>query len=113
MLVDQFGQNLSSADLWRQQANKAVIGPGANVYQNGISIAGMTPSRYMEGAQALYWKQPWIKTAEGIISKKLSTMDWHLANHTDANDTEAPITNGPAYDFLDLGSPLQELDRIK
>lgn len=109
MLVDRYGR-----DLFRDQANKAVIGPGANVYVNGgISIAGMTPKRYMESAQQLYWRQPWIRTAEGIISKKLSTMEWHLVNHTDENDTEPPIRSGPAYDFLDLGSPLQELDRTK
>jgi phage portal protein BeeE len=113
MLVDRNGRSLSSADLFRDQANKAVIGPGANVYANGISIAGMTPRKYMEQAQALYYRNPWIRTAEGIISKKLSTMDWHLAIHTEEEDEEPPVTSGPAWDFLDLGSPLQGLSRSK
>jgi len=113
MLVDPSGRAISSADLWQRQAEKAVVGPGANVYANGISIAGMTPAKYMEAAQSLYWRQPWIRTAEGIISRKLSTMDWHLAFHKETDALETPILSGPAYDFLSLGSPRQQLSRTK
>lgn len=114
MLVGPDGRSLpSAAELYRQAANKAVVGPGANVYANGISIAGMTPRKYMEQAQALYYSNAWIRSAEGLISKKLSTMDYKVIIGTAEDDREEEVLSGPAVDLLDAGSPRQNLTRSK
>ena len=113
MLVDQFGRTITSTDLFLDAANKAVIGPGANVYASGFSIAGMTPKKYMEQAQHLYYQNPWIRTAERLISSKLATMGWRIDIETPQEDKEQQVLSGPAVDFLNLGSPLQGLTRSK
>lgn len=113
-LVDRNGQPISTVDLFRNAANKAVIGPGANVYANGgLPLSGMSSRKYMEQAQRLYIDNPWIHTAEGLISKKLSVSDWKIMVHTTDFDTEKSVDSGPAYDMLDIGSPLQEMSRSK
>lgn len=113
MLVDRFGHPLA-VDIFRDSADKAVIGPGANVYSNrGFSIAGMTHKKYMEQAQQLYYQNPWIRTAEGLVSKKLAVMDYRIDIGTPVVDVETRITSGPAFDLLDIGSPLQAMTRSK
>ena len=112
-IIDRYGSPISTVDLFRDGANKAVIGPGANVYSQGVSIVGLTPRRYMEQAQAVFWSNPWVRSAQGLISRKLSTSDYHVVIHTDAFDIEERVLSGPAIEWLEAGSPAQGLSRSK
>jgi HK97 family phage portal protein len=86
---------------WRQTlspptepAVKAATGAGAVVLENPhqtVWTGTNNPSKFMKEAQAVSHSNPWVATAERIISGKFATVGWHLE---DAQENEVPITSG-------------------
>lgn len=77
--------------------SKAAFGPGAFVmeYNEPLSRHRRDPQKWMKYAQSVSRKNPWVNTAEAIISGKGSTLEWHLEDpNNETIDDENP--GGPA-----------------
>jgi hypothetical protein len=72
---------------------KAALGAGAYVmeYHEPLERNRRDPQKFMRYAQTVSRKNPWVNTAEGIISGKASTVNWHLedADGETINDSTA------------------------
>jgi phage portal protein BeeE len=106
----------TASELMQQAAMKAVTGPGANVYANGgvpigsMLLRGMNNRKFMEQAQRLYYTNPWIRSAEGLISRKLSTTPYQvLTGIADDGKADTEVKSGPLIERLKAGSPRQRL----
>jgi phage portal protein BeeE len=67
---------------------KAILGPGAAAMQTQpwLTSGGRLASQKLMAEAAGFWKaDPWIRSAERVISGKFATVEWHLE---DAEDTE-------------------------
>lgn len=72
---------------------KAGLGTGAWVMENHEPLGRhrRDPQKWMRGAQQLSRRNPWVNTAEGIITGKASTLPWHLEDeNADSLDDENP-----------------------
>jgi phage portal protein BeeE len=72
---------------WAGSAVKAETGPFvANMaYGTYLSALSRSPQKLMREAQALYHSNPWIRTAEAVVTRKVVGLPWHLE---DAEDEE-------------------------
>lgn len=68
-----------------QVVQKAVTGPGAGFYSTGIPLIGnaRTPQELMRRAQLAYHVNPWIGTAETVVTRKVTGLPWHLEDGED------------------------------
>jgi hypothetical protein len=59
---------------------KAGLGTGAYVmeYHEPLNRHKRDPQKFMLSAQQISRRNPWVNTAEGIITGKASTLPWHL-----------------------------------
>lgn len=89
---------------WSGSDSKAVIGPYASRVEYGIQLASLnnSPQKRMREAQALYWTNPWIRTAETVVTRRVVGLDWHLENATDddLSDNVGGI-EGEAYALIE------------
>jgi len=69
---------------------KAVTGPFASRVEYGTPLSSLsrTPQRKMRDAQVLYHTNPWIRTAEATVTRKVVGLDWHLENQNDDEISE-------------------------
>ena len=70
-----------------QVVTKAAIGPGVGFYGSGIPMMdyAKTPQQMMKRAQMAYHVNPWVGSAEAVVTRKVVGLDWHLE---DGNDEE-------------------------
>jgi len=64
---------------------KAATGPGVAMisYHDPISVLARTPQDLMRRAQAAYHANPWIRTAETVVTRKVVGLPWHLEDGED------------------------------
>ena len=83
---------------------KAVTGPfAANVsYGTYLDRSQKTPQARMRVAQAAFHHNPWVGTAETVVTRKVTGLAWHLEDEND-EDYEAPYPPNveAAYDLLE------------
>lgn len=74
---------------WGGSAVKAAIGTYASRVEFGIPLSALdrTPQKRMREAQTLYHTNPWIRTAEAAVTRKVVGLEWHLEG---ADDEEVP-----------------------
>lgn len=72
---------------------KAITGPFASRVEYGTPLSSLsrTPQRKMRDAQALYHTNPWIRTAESVVTRKAVGLEWHLET---GDDEEVPDNAG-------------------
>ena len=70
---------------WAGVPAKAVIGPYASRVEYGTPLSGLnrSPQKRMREAQALYHTNPWIRTAEAAVTRKVVGLPWHLETSDD------------------------------
>ena len=93
---------------------KAAFGAGAYAieYNEPLDRHRRDPQKWMRNAQALSRRNPWVNTAEGIITGKGSTVGWHLENPE--GETIDPEAAGPASTALAvLERPNREMTRSR
>lgn len=97
-LLDQRGRPLPPAEV------KAVTGPfAANVsYGTYLADRERTPQKRMQRAQAAYYANPWIGTAEATVTRRVAGLPWHLENDQDEEWEEPyPPPVQLAFDLLE------------
>jgi phage portal protein BeeE len=84
---------------------KGISGPYASRVEYGtyLNAVNRTPQARMRDAQALYHANPWIRTAEGVVTRRTVGLDWHLET---ADDEEVPENASGA-----LGDVMRLLER--
>lgn len=83
-------------------STKAEVGPFvANVsYGSYLSSLANTPQKRMREAQALYHSNPWIRSAENVVTRKAVGLPWHLETADDENIEDN--ATGPEGELLKL-----------
>ena len=82
--------------------HKAEFGPGVAMirFDNPLPSFSRSPQKLMREAQALYHTNPWIRTAESVVTRHVVGLPWHLE---DDNDEEIDTaSSGPQRVVLDL-----------
>ena len=83
---------------------KAATGPGVAMFGYGnplLTDLSRSPQRLMRRAQMAYHTNPWVRTAEATVTRRVTGLDWHLE---DAEDEEI---NDPQGDVLALRTLLE------
>jgi HK97 family phage portal protein len=75
------------------EEQKAALGPGAYAieYHEPLQRHRRSPEKYQKHCQSISRKNPWVNTAEAIISGKASTTPWHLEDQN-GDTVETPIS---------------------
>jgi hypothetical protein len=90
---------------------KAITGAYATRVEYGtyLSALARSPQKSMAQAQALYHQNPWVRTAETVVTRRVVGLDWHLE---DANDEDipdnAPGIPGEIYRLLERPQAMLE-----
>ena len=81
---------------------KAVVGPGVAMVQFGTPLSALqrSPQKLMREAALAADSNPWIRSAEQTVTRRVAGMEWHLE---DGNDEEVgEDATGPAKLVYDL-----------
>lgn len=73
-----------------------------------ISALSRSPQKRMRDAQAAYWSNPWIRTAEATVTRKVVGLDWHLEDEND-DDIDEGAAGLPGKVQLLLERPQAQL----
>jgi hypothetical protein len=64
---------------------KAATGTGVGFYTNALPMTSydQTPQKLMKRAQIAYHTNPWVGTAEAVVTRKVVGLPWHLEDGED------------------------------
>lgn len=71
---------------------KAAVGPGVAFMTNDVFLPSLSrsPQRLMAEAQALYHANPWVRTAEDAVTRRVVGLPWHLEDGDNEVDDTSP-----------------------
>lgn len=82
---------------------KAAVGPGVAMFNWGTAIGAFarSPQKAMWEAQAFYHTNPWVRSAEATVTRRVVGLPWHLEDEQDQELDENSPQGKLVHDLLE------------